>query len=271
METIGFLTYPFLACVMLIAIHTYFGVHMLERGIIFVDLSLAQFIGLGIAVSFLIGLGDNGSYLFSVGFAVIGAAILSLSRYIARITNIEAFIGVLYIFSLSASILVLSSSPHGLEEFKAILSGNILWLAPRDILYSFILYFIIGVIHLVFRRRFFELTREGKGGYIWEFIFFLSFAFVLVSSVKLGGILLVFAMLVIPALIGRLYTRRPGVVLLGGWCVGVVVSVFGIILSYLYDLPTSPLIILLLSLIFFVLLAVKGLKGRCKGSKQVVV
>ncbi|VAW34651.1 hypothetical protein MNBD_DELTA02-357 [hydrothermal vent metagenome] len=261
METLGFLIYPFLACVMLIFIHTYFGVHMLERGIIFVDLSLAQFIGLGIALSFLMGLGDGGSYLFSIGFAVLGAAILSLSRHIARVTNIEAFIGVLYIFSLSAAILVLSRSPRGLEEFKAILSGNILWLAPGNIIYSFVLYCIIGGVHFVFRRRFFELTREGKGGFIWEFIFFLSFAFVLVSSVKLGGILLVFAMLVIPALIGRLYTKTPGAVLLCGWLVGVVVSIFGLAFSYYCDLPSSPLIILSLSAIFFVLLLLKGIKG----------
>jgi len=266
-ETLVFLTYPLLACVMLIFIHTYFGVHMLERGIIFVDLSLAQFIGLGIAISFLMGLGHGGSYLFSVGFAVLGAAILSLSRYIARITNIEAFIGVLYIFSLSAGILVLSRSAHGMEEFKAILSGNILWLAPGDIIYSFLLYCIIGGVHFVFRRRFFELTREGRGGFIWEFIFFLSFAFVLVSSVKLGGILLVFAMLVIPALIGRLYTKVPGAVLLCGWLVGVVVSIFGLALSYYYDLPTSPLIILFLSVVFFVLLLLKGIKG----GRQVVL
>jgi zinc/manganese transport system permease protein len=263
MEIVGFLIYPFLACVMLIAIHTYFGVHMLERGIIFVDLSLAQFIGLGIALSFLMGYGDGSEgYLFSIGFAVLGAAILSLSRYIAKVTNIEAFIGVLYIFSLSASMLVLSRSPHGLEEFKAMLSGNILWLGGKDIIYSFVLYFIIGVVHYVFRKRFLAVTREGKGGFLWEFLFFLSFAFVLVSSVKLGGILLVFAMLVIPALIGRLYTKRPAFVLLRGWLVGVAASVFGLGVSYRLDLPSSPLIILFLSVVFFVLLAVKGYKSR---------
>jgi zinc/manganese transport system permease protein len=142
------------------------------------------------------------------------------------------------------------------------LSGNILWLGGRDIAYSFVLYSIIGVVHYVFRKRFFAVTREGKGGLLWEFLFFLSFAFVLVSSVKLGGILLVFAMLVIPALIGRLYTKRPGAVLLGGWLVGVVASVFGLAFSYYLDLPSSPLIILFLSLVFFLLLGVKGFKSR---------
>ena len=119
----------------------------------------------------------------------------------------EAFIGVLYIFSLAGSILILDRTPHGLEEFKAILNGNILWVTPSDLLKTFILYAAIGLLHLVFRKKFFALSYEESNGPFWEFLFFLSFAFVLVSSVQLAGILQVFSFLVIPALIGRLFTR----------------------------------------------------------------
>src|SRR3990170_1919624 len=150
METLSFLLYPFLACLLLILIHAYFGIHILERGIIFVDLAMAQFIALGIALAFLLGHeGSARNY-----YAVVGASIFSMARRFRRIVNMEAFIGVLYIFSLAGSILILDRTPHGLEEFKAILNGNILWVTPPDLLKTFILYAAIGLLHLVFRKKF---------------------------------------------------------------------------------------------------------------------
>ena len=164
MEALSFLFYPFLACVVLIVIHAYFGVHILERGIIFVDIALAQFIGIGIALSFF--LSYENTYVLSVIFAILGASMLSLSRKLEHLVNIEAFIGVLYIFSFAVSILILDRSPHGAEEFKAILNGNILWLTPKDILSAVILYGIIGSFHFVFRKKFLALTFEGRNGFL---------------------------------------------------------------------------------------------------------
>lgn len=262
MDAFNFLIYPFMGCVLLILIHSYFGIHILERGIIFLDISMAQFIAVGISISFFMGHEDSGRYLYSVLFAVIGALILSLSRKIARFVNIEAFIGVFYIFSLASSILILDRTPHGIDELKAILNGNVLWISQGEIIKMFILYLVIGLVHLIFRKRFFALTYEGSGGYIWEFLFFLSFAFVLVSSVSTAGILQVFSFLVIPALIGRLYTREPFKVLFIGWGVGLVASVFGLAVSFKMDLPTAPLIVASLSVAFFLLLAMKAWRVR---------
>jgi zinc/manganese transport system permease protein len=202
MEALNFLAYPFLACLLLIVIHAYFGIHILQRGIIFVDLALAQFIGIGIALSFL--LGEEHGTVLALAFALIGALILSLSKRVARAVNIEAFIGVLYIFSVSAAILVLDRSPHGLEEFKTILNGNIIWVTPHEVFSTFLLYCAVGLLHFILRRQFLALSYEGKGGALLEFLFFASFAVVLVKSVKLAGILQVFSFLVVPALIGRL-------------------------------------------------------------------
>lgn len=260
METLNLLIYPFLACVLLILIHAYFGIHILERGIIFVDLSLAQFIGLGIAFSFLIGHGTTERYIFSTLFAVLGASILTLSRHIARHINIEAFIGVLYIFSLAASILILDRTPHGLEEFKAILNGNILWVTPGDLFNTFVIYAAIGILHFIFRKRFFSLSYEGRGNALWEFLFFLTFAIVLVKSVQMAGILQVFSFLVIPVLIGRLYTRNIHTMLALGWLLGLLASLFGLTLSYQFDLPAAPLIVASLSSTFFMLLLLKALR-----------
>ena len=255
MEALNFLVWPFLACLLLILIHAYFGIHILERGIIFVDLALAQFIGIGIALSFVFG--EEKSQLFSILFAFLGAFILAFSKKAARYVNIEAFIGVLYIFSISAAILILDRSPHGMEEFKTILNGNIIWVTPREILSTFIVYASVGALHLFLRKQFHALTFEGKGSFLMEFLFFASFAIVLVKSVKIAGILQVFSFLVIPALIGRLFFRKQTSILMIGWLVGVLASMGGIYLSFRLDLPTAPLIVAGLAIIFFVLLAWK--------------
>jgi zinc/manganese transport system permease protein len=255
METLNFLLFPFLACLLLIGIHAYFGIHILERGIIFVDLALAQFIGIGIALAF--AFGQEKSVVFSLLFAFLGSYVLSFSKRAALHVNIEAFIGILYIFSLSTSILILDRSPHGMEEFKAILNGNIIWVTPKEVLSTSIVYGVIGVFHLLLRKQFFALSFEGDGGLLLEFLFFVSFAVVLVKSVAMAGILQVFAFLIIPALIGRLFFRKPGKMLLVGWLVGVVVSMGGILLSFKLDIPTSPAIVAGLALMFFVLLSVK--------------
>ena len=261
MEAIQFLIYPFLACVILILIHAYFGIHILERGVIFLDLSLAQFIAVGIAFSFFIGDSTTSRYIYAAVFAVLGALILSFSKQIARHVNIEAFIGVLYVFSFAVSILFLDRTAHGLEEFKSILNGNILWLTPEDVLKASLLYAVIGGIHVLFWKKFIGLSYGNGKGLLWEFFFFLSFAFVLVSSVQIAGILQVFSFLVIPALIGRLYTKDPIRVLVKGWAIGLVVSLLGVSLSYKLDVPTAPLIVTGLSLIFFILLGVKARRG----------
>ncbi len=256
MDALSFLLYPFLACVVLILIHAYFGIHILERGIIFVDIALAQFIGIGIALSFF--LSYENTYILSVIFAILGASVLSLSRRLEHLVNIEAFIGVLYIFSFAVSILILDRSPHGAEEFKAILNGNILWLTPKDVLSAVILYGIIGAFHFIFRKKFLALTFEGRNGFLWEFFFFATFALVLAKSVRMAGILQVFSILIIPALIGRLYTREPFRILIIGWIAGLAASIIGIGVSYKLDLPTAPMTVASLSLVFLVLLVVKA-------------
>ena len=260
MDAINFLVYPFLACLLLIVIHAYFGIHILQRGIIFVDLALAQFIGIGIALSFLVG--EEHGMVLALAFALIGAFILSLSKRVSRLVNIEAFIGVLYIFSVSAAVLILDRSPHGLEEFKTILNGNIIWVTPHEVFTTFLVYGAVGLLHFILRRRFLALTYEGKGTAFLEFLFFASFAVMLVRSVKMAGILQVFSFLVIPALIGRLYSLKPFTILMIGWIVGVLITIAGIAISYKLDAPTAPVIVAGLAFAFFVLLAIKAARQK---------
>ncbi|HSR13901.1 MAG TPA: metal ABC transporter permease, partial [Thermodesulfobacteriota bacterium] len=231
---------------------------------IFLDLSLAQFIAVGIAVSCYAGDEPAHRVYYAAAFAVLGAFLLSFSKQISRFVNIEAFIGVLYVFSFALSTLFLDKSPHGAEEFKAILNGNILWMTGYDLIEASLLYAGIGILHIVFWKRFIGLSYGNGSGLFWEFLFFLSFAFVLVSSVQIAGILQVFSFLVIPALIGRLFTRNPLPILLVGWGIGLLVSILGVSLSFALDVPTAPLIVAALSAFFFILLAVRARAGGAK-------
>jgi zinc/manganese transport system permease protein len=251
------LLYPFLACLLLVSIHAYFGLHILQRGIIFVDLALAQFIGVGMALAFYFG--QERSALLPLAAALVGSGVLAMGKRLSRYVNLEAFIGVLYIFSISAAILILDKAPHGFEEFRNILNGNILWVMPQDLLNTFFVYLAIGFLHFILRKQFLALSYENRGGYGLEFIFFLSFAIVLVKSVQLAGILQVFAFLVIPALIGRLFFTSPMKILLTGWSAGTIASMAGVWASYTLDIPTAPVIVAGLAGVFFLLLAGKSI------------
>jgi len=259
METLAFLVWPFGACLLLILIHTWFGVHILERGIIFVDLALAQFISIGIALSLL---ADGYRMPLAVLFALGGALIMTFTRRVARHVNVEAFIGVLYIFSFAVCTLILDRTAHGMEEFKSILNGNILWVTPEALASTALLYGAVGLLHWFLRKRFHDLTFKGEGPLWVEFIFFVSFALVLVKSVMMAGILQVFSFLVVPALLGRLFFRSTGQILMAGWLAGTIMSSGGIAVSHLLDLPTAPVIVAGLALLFFVALAAKAFLSR---------
>ncbi len=263
METLSFLAWPFAACLLLILIHTWFGVHILERGIIFVDLALAQFISIGIALSLL---ADGYRMPLAVLFALGGALIMTFTRRVARHVNVEAFIGVLYIFSFGVCSLILDRTAHGMEEFKSILNGNILWVTPEALAATALLYGAVGLLHWFMRKRFHDLTFNGEGPLWVEFLFFASFALVLVKSVMLAGILQVFSFLVVPALLGRLFFRSTGKILVVGWLAGTLVSSSGIAVSHLLDLPTAPLIVAGLALLFFAALGVKAFIHRNEAS-----
>lgn len=260
MAGLSFLLYPFLACIALVLIHAYFGVHILERGIIFVDIAMAQFIGIGIALSFFLGYENH--YLLAVVFAFFGALILALAKKVEKIVNLEAFIGVFYVFSFAAAVLILDKSPHGAEEFKSILNGNILWVLPKDVLYAYLLYFMIGALHVVFREKFSSLTFKGRRNLFWEFVFFFTFGLVLVKSVVMAGVLTVFSFLIIPALIGRLFTDNFLKTLLIGYGAGTLATLMALFLSFKFDLPTSTLIVTIMSVTFFILLGSRAVKLR---------
>ena len=243
----------FVASLILTGIHAYLGVHVVERGVIFVDLSLAQIAALGTTVAYLAGydLHSNTAYLFSLGFTFLGAGIFAMSRS-HRKTRIpqEAIIGIAYAVAAAASILAMSKATGETEHLKEMLVGNILSVSWKEIFKTAALYALVGFFHYIFRRRFLlismnedEAVRQGLNVRFWDFLFYMSFGFVVTSSVAIAGVLLVFCFLIVPSVTAMLFTERLGPRLAIGWTMGAVVSAIGVCLSYLWDLPTGATIV----------------------------
>lgn len=253
MSILGFLLLPFLAGLILTGIHAYLGVHVVERGVIFVDLSLAQIAALGTTMAYLAGheLHDPVTYFWSLGLTIVGAAIFALTRvhHETRIPQ-EAIIGIVYAVSAAGAILAMSKAPEGTEHLKDMLVGNILTVSWREVITTAILYALVGAFHYIFRQRFLAIsvdanaaTRSGMNVKFWDFLFYTSFGFVVTSSVSIAGVLLVFSYLIVPSVAAMLFSRRIGTRLAIGWTMGAVVSALGILASFYLDLPTGATIV----------------------------
>jgi zinc/manganese transport system permease protein len=250
-EILRFLAAPFAASLILTGIHAYLGVHVVERGVIFVDLSLAQIAALGGTVALLLPFTDQDphgpwAYWISLLFTLVGAAIFSSVRSRrARIPQ-EAIIGICYAVASAATILVMSQSTSESEHLKYMLVGNILAVAWPDVLKTAALYVAVGAFHYVYRRQFLAISMdhqraeaEGLRVRLWDFLFYASFGLVVTSSVAIAGVLLVFCYLIVPSVAAMLFAERIGRRLLIGWTMGTLVSALGITLSVKLDLPTG--------------------------------
>ncbi len=252
MEILPFLIWPFMASLILTGIHAYLGVHVVERGVIFVDLALAQIAALGATIAILIGMDPHGqaAYWLSLAFTFVGAAIFSFARTRRGHIPQEAFIGIAYAVASATAILVMSKATGETEHLKDMLVGNILAVSRHDVVKTAILYGVIGVFHYIFRRRFLLISTdpeqaEAKGMNIrfWDFLFYASFGFVVTSSVAIAGVLLVFCYLIVPSVGAMLFADRVGRRLAIGWTMGTLVSALGVYFSVLLDLPTGATIV----------------------------
>ena len=193
-------------------------------------------------------------------FTVVGAALLTLSRTFSRFVSREAFVGILYVVATAATIIVVDRSPQGAEHVKRIMIGSILTVEPADFAKFAGLYAAIGVLHWVLREPLLAVSSESQprgrsplAVSAWDFLFFLSFGIVVTSSVPTAGVLLVFSFLIVPAVIGTIFSSRVSVVLAIAWCVGILTSAAGLVGSYALDLPTGAAMVTAFGL--FLLLA----------------
>jgi len=277
MDILSFLWLPFLAALVLTGIHAYLGVHVVERGVIFVDLSLAQIAALGTTVALVAGYDVHStiSYFWSLGFTLIGAAFFAFAR-VQRETRIpqEAIIGIVYAVSAAASILVMSKAPQETEHLKDMLVGNLLAVNWETVIKTAILYAVIGVFHYIFRRKFLAISLEAHNGNatsipnlkLWDFLFYASFGVVVTWSVAIAGVLLVFCYLIVPSVSAMLFARSIGKRLALGWTVAAVVTALGILLSFKIDLPTGATIVVTFGVVLL-LLAIVRLFTRSGGTQ----
>ncbi|MFC1642875.1 metal ABC transporter permease [Myxococcota bacterium] len=242
---------PFAECLVLVAIHTYLGLHVLKRRVIFVDLALAQIAALGTTVGFLFGIMPDaiGAVLFSIGFTFVGAAVFCVTRFRHEKVPQEAVIGLAYAISCAVAVLVVEKT-RGAEHLKDILTGNLLWVEWSDVAVAAIVYSAIGLVHVRFRRQFWLISEDPDGAYraglsvrAWDFLFYVTFGVVIAFSTRVAGVLLVFVFLVAPAILALVLTNRLWQQLLIGWGMGTVVTVIGLYLSWAVDLPSGPTVI----------------------------
>ena len=244
---ISMLTIPFLVCIVLVIIHVYFGSFVLKRGIIFIDLALAQWAALGYLVGHWMGFENPGLlFMTAFGFTVFASLLLAFLKEIyGKIKLLEAVIGVVYISATSIAISLISITGMEGHHLHEMLAGHILFIQPNELISAYALYGCIGLVLLKLHAQFVKPHTK-----FWDFIFYSLFGLVVTSSVKMVGVLLVFSFLVIPLLSVVLFKPdfksdfKPQ--LIYGWIFGLLSSFFGLLASMFFDIPPSFAIILVL-------------------------
>ena len=271
---LAFLAPCFAASLILAGIHAYLGVHVVERGVIFVDLSLAQIAALGATIALLLPF-SNGDphapfvYWISLAFTFMGAFVFSTIRSKRGRIPQEAIIGICYAVASAAAILAMSKATSESEHLKDMLVGNILAVSWSEVAKTAVLYGVIGAFHFVFRHKFLAISMNhqkaeasGLNVKFWDFLFYASFGFVVTSSVSIAGVLLVFSYLIVPSVAAMLYADTIGTRLAIGWTMGTVVSALGVFLSLKLDLPTGATIVCTFGLVLIIMAAVRPLIQR---------
>lgn len=229
----------FVLVLIIILMHTYLGIEIIKRQIIFTDIAVGQMAALGTAIS-LVFLNEKYHFLFSILFAVLTAIIIA---YVSKKNKyVEAFIGIFYAFGFSSLFIVLSKSPSGMEHIKELTASDILYVDFKDVFITFFIYLI-----------FLSILYFSKSYKYYEFIYFPVFALTIVHSVSLVGVLVVFTFLIVPAFIGFLVKKEKAFII--GIASGFILSVFAIYLAVKFDFPVGYTITSVLSF-FAILLAI---------------
>ena len=280
-----FILVPLVASFVLLTLTSYFGIHVLKREIIFIDIALAQIAVLGSAIAIylehtfqihevMIGklnLSDTLAYMFSLLFCMGAALIFTFLKNPKIKTTIEAFIGIAYAFATTAAVIILDKGAGGDVHLHDMLTGVLLWTTWPQVLRLSIVFMIIGGFHVIFRRTFIELTDFYQDNSstinrrkLWDFLFYFSFGIMIIESVKIAGVLTVFAFLIIPASISALFSTQWRHRIIIGLVSGLIATILGLHFSLTLDLTASPLIILFLGLILLIAIIVRSIvvKGR---------
>ena len=256
LDTILFLAAPFTACLLLVGILSYFGNHILTRGVIFVDIAVAQVAALGTMIGILLGASEGSvfSLVISLGFTILIVSIFAISKFKHKELSQEVIIGIIYCVALSIAYLLVDSVEGGSNFVQKTFTGAILWVSWKAVFWSFGLYSIVGIVHLFFYKRFIKIS-DGKHHDIkpshltlLDLLFYISFGVVIVDAVKIGGIFVIFMFLIAPASISAFLTNKWSTRFIISWITGLLGSIIGIIVSYMYNLSNGPTIVVILGI-----------------------
>jgi len=270
---IELLAAPFAACLVLTGIHCYLGIHVVMRGVIFVDLALAQIAALGVAVGILLGFEahSSGNYVVSLLFTFFGAAVFSAGRFRDRRIPQEAIIGITYAVSAAVAILILSKTAVDRDEIEHMLVGRLLFVDWMAVGKTALVYAAVGTLHYVLRSKFFAISESHEAAQAnglptrrWDLLFYMSFGLVVTSSVEMAGVLLVFSFLIVPSVCAMMFFRTVATRLIAGWAFGFCASVIGLCISAEWDLPTGASVVAA----FGGLLIFSGLLYRLQAAKR---
>lgn len=250
-ETLPWWVLPSAAALILVATHTYLGLHVISRNVLFVDLALAQVAALGSTVAYLYGfeIDDPPTYYVSLLFAIFGAWFFSVARVPDNRVPQEAIIGLAFAVASAGAILLSAENPHGAEHLRDMMTGSILVVSADEVKHAALSYGAIGTFHWMFRRQFLRISMDRDGAaaaglrvQLWDFLFYLSFAVIITSSVRIAGVLLVFILLIAPAVCGAMFATGVRGRLVIGWACGILATIGGLMMSSRMDWPPAPAI-----------------------------
>ena len=234
---------------------SYLGVHVVGRGIVFVDLALGQISMLGVAFANFIG---KDVTLISILFTMVGAFLLSFIKIKDKRLKQEAIIGIVYAFASAATVLLISKSPHGESDISEVLFGSVFTVTNDQIMTMAVTFGLIGLVQVIFRKKFFGLTEKFENHQIeevgmfdlWNFLFYLSIGMAIVLAVRSAGVIPVFSYLIIPPVSAILISRKKVSMVVISMIVGVLGSFFGLFFSTHYDFPAGSSVVAILGVIF---------------------
>ncbi len=253
-DFLSFFIIQIILLAVVLSVHTYIGLHIIRRGLIFSDLSLDQLAAFGVIVGIGLGIegGTTGSYFVSFGAVLIGAVLLALVKPKTKQIPREAIIGIIYCLALVASFMVSDKITGGAAYVTQTLSGCMLWVTWPLVWVTVGAYILISIFHYFYRDRIIGITdnKTIEHENFWDLLFFITQGIITVLIVPIAGVLLAYSFLMIPAAIGVLFTRGWSDGLIIGWTTGFIASVLGLLFSYFFQLPYGPSLVLALGLFF---------------------
>jgi zinc/manganese transport system permease protein len=274
MFQLDFIVQAFIVSIIIGLLLAYLGVHVVKRGIVFVDLALGQISSLGVAFSDYVGYGKT---IIPIAFALMGALLMSFIHIRDKRIKVEAIIGIIYAVASAATVMLISKSPHGDSDIQEVLFGNILSVDTAQIKLLGLIFFLIALVHFVFRKKFFELTEffvthdtsaDGSDSKLspklkfWNFLFYISIGLTIVFAVRTSGVIPVFSFLIIPAVGGIMLARKNLAIAFAAAGISLLGAFFGLNVSYHFDFPAGSSLVAVLGGIFVVVSIIYLLKGK---------